>query len=89
MLGTMDLALFFAGSLCSRHLNRVQGKEQSLPPGLHQPEEEEDSSATATPHAKEGHARRTPRDTTKAGQEHCCLFIYIRKTKLSSTEKYM
>ena len=27
MLGTMDLALFFAGSLCSRHLNRVQGKD--------------------------------------------------------------
>ena len=81
MLGTTDLSLFFAGSLCSRHLNRMQGKEQSLPPGLQHPEEEEDSSATATPHAKEGQARRTPRDTTKPEQEHCCLFI-IRKRKL-------
>ena len=70
-------------------LNRAQGKEQSLPPGLHQLEEEEDCPATPTPRAKEGHARRTPRDTTKAGQEHCCLFIYIRKTKLSSTEQYI
>ena len=69
-------------------LIRVQGKEQSLPPGLHHPEEEEDSSATATPRAKKGRSRRTPRDTTKPEQEHCCLFI-IRKTKLPFTEQYI
>ena len=56
-------------------LNRAQGKEQSLPPGLHQLEEEEDSPATPTPSAKEGHARRTPRDTNQAGQEHCYLLL--------------
>ena len=69
-------------------LNRVQEKEQSLPPGLHHPEEEKDSSATATPRAKEGRSRRTPRDTTKPEQEHCCLFI-IRKTKLSFAEQHI
>ena len=69
-------------------LNRVQEKEQSLPPGLHHLEEEKDSSATAAPYAKEGRSRRTPRDTTKPEQEHCCLFI-IRKTKLPFTEQYI
>ena len=49
-------------------LNKAQGKEQSLPLGLHQIEEEEDSPATPTPRAKDGHVRRTPRDTNQAGQ---------------------
>ena len=84
-LRATDLALFLAGSQCSRHWTGHRGKNNPCPPGLHQPEEEGDSSGNNTDSTcQEGHARRTPRDTHWAGQEHCCLSI-TRKTKPSST----
>ena len=81
------LGIFLTGSLHSRHWIWHRGKNNPCPPGLHHPEEEEDSPATPISCAKKGQTRRTPRDTNQARQEHCCLSI-IRKTKILSTGQH-
>ena len=70
------LGIFLAGSLGSRHWVGHRGKNNHFPPGLHHPEEEEDSPETLTPCAKKGQARRTPGTLTKLGKNTAaCLLL--------------